>query len=350
MIRWVCDVFMGQLHIDNILKDMENVNVDGYLLSDFSNIRYLTGYMPTSFAFLVIKEDPVVYVSSMDGELAREDSSVEVKNFESFSSFIGDLKSEVSNLAIEPTLPFESYEKFKDDFNVSCEKFVNKQRAVKTSEEIFKIEEATDIAQQAFREVNFIEKHDTGVLENIAAYELGFFMRSNGGECESFDTIVTSGSNSSLPHATPTSKSLKDPILIDWGSKYQGYCSDNTRTIIYSEKQHEIFDIVKESHNKAIQAIKPGVRCCEIDRVARDIITEYGYGDNFIHSTGHSLGLDIHEYPSFSSNDNTILENGMVMTVEPGIYIEGEFGVRLEDSVKIDNIGRILGKLPLKIE
>ena len=96
--------------------------------------------------------------------------------------------------------------------------------------------------------------------------------------------------------------------MVDWGAKYNGYCSDNTRTIVYNEKEQEIFDIVRESHDKAIKAIKPGLKCCEIDKVSRDIIKEYGYGDKFIHSTGHSLGLDIHETPTFNARDDTIIE------------------------------------------
>ena len=341
---------MSQLHINNILKDMEKNDYQGYLLADFSNIQYITGYKPTSFAFCVIKEDPVVFVSRMDLEIAKTDSSIEVRKFESFSAMVNDLKTDIRNLAIEPTLQYDTYEKFKDDFDIASERFINKQRAVKTPDEIFKIEEATEIAQQAFREIDIVKKHENGAREDMIAYELGGFMRENGGESESFDTIVTSGANSSIPHAIPMAKPLEEPILIDWGTKYQGYCSDNTRTLVYGEKQHEIFDIVAEAHHKAIKAIKPGVKCSEIDKVARDIITDYGYGDNFIHSTGHSLGLDIHESPSFSAKDETVLEKGMVMTVEPGIYIEGEFVVRLEDTVQVDSVGKVLGRLPLKIE
>ena len=147
----------------------------------------------------------------------------------------------------------------------------------------------------------------------------------------------------------PEDKKLDQPILIDWGAIYGGYCSDNTRTMVYTEKQHEIWDIVAESHDKAIKAIKSGLKCCEVDKVARDIIKEYGYGDKFIHSTGHSLGLDIHETPGFSPRDDTIIEKGMVITVEPGIYLEGEFGVRLEDTIEISKRGNVIGDLPLDI-
>lgn len=337
-------------HIRNILKDLEKEHYDGYLLANFSNIQYLSNYKPTSFAFVIIKENPIVYASKMDLEIANKDSTIEVKEFTSFSNMIDDLKKDIKTLAIEPTLQFETYEKFKHDFEISQVNFVSKQRAIKTNEEIFKIEEATKIAQQAFRQLNIIEKHEYGAREDIVAYELGGFMRENGASCESFETIVTSGANSSLPHAVPTADKLSNPILIDWGAKYNGYCSDNTRTIVYKEAEHEIFDIVAEAHNKAIRKIKPGIKCCEVDEVARDVISEYGYGNNFIHSTGHSLGLDIHESPSFSPKDETIIEKGMVMTIEPGIYLEGKFGVRLEDTVSIDNRATIIGKLPLIIE
>ena len=332
-------------HIKNILNDMEKEGYEGYLLANFSNIQYLSNYRPTSFAFAVIKDDPVIYTSKMDLELANKDSTIEIKEFDSFSSMIGDLKSSVKTLAIEPSLEFSPYENFSDDFKISSVNFVNKQRAIKTPEEIYKIEEATEVAQQAFRQTSF-----DNLSERIVAFELDKNMIENGASEPSFETIVTSGANSSLPHAVPTSNKLEEPILIDWGAKYEGYCSDNTRTLVYTEKQHEIFDIVAEAHNKAIHKISPGMKCCDVDKIARDIISEYGYGDNFIHSTGHSLGLDIHESPAFSSKDETIIEKGMVMTVEPGIYLEGKFGVRLEDTVAIDNKARILGKLPLSID
>ena len=161
---------------------------------------------------------------------------------------------------------------------------------------------------------------------------------------------MTSGADSSLPHAIPQAKKLEQPILIDWGAIYEGYCSDNTRTMVYTEFQHEIWDIVAEAHDKAIKAIRPGMKCCEVDKVARDIIADYGYGDKFIHSTGHSLGLDIHETPGFSLRDETTVEEGMVITVEPGIYFEGEFGVRLEDTIAVSKRGNVIGDLPLNID
>ena len=191
---------------------------------------------------------------------------------------------------------------------------------------------------------------NNGGTEKEVAFDLVRHMIENGALKESFDTIVTSGPDSSLPHAIPQDKKLSQPILIDWGAIFEGYCSDNTRTMVHTEFQHEIWDIVAEAHDKAIKAIKPGLKCCDIDKVARDVISDYGYGDKFIHSTGHSLGLDIHETPGFSLRDETTIEEGMVITVEPGIYLEGEFGVRLEDTVAISRKASVIGDLPLKID
>ena len=335
------------MHIKNILNDMEKDNIQAYLLTQFTNVEYISNYKPTSFAFCVIKENPIIYASQMDMEIANRDSSIEVKQYEKFETMIEELKKEgIRNLAIEPSLVYSNYEKFKDDFKIESKNYVDKQRMIKSSSEIENIKKATQIAQTAFKELDVANRKET---EDVLAFDLVRLMIENGASGESFDTILVSGSNTSLPHAIPQSKTLETPILVDWGAKYNDYCSDNTRTIVYNEKEQEILDIVRESHDKAIKAIKPGLKCCEIDKVSRDIIKEYGYGDKFIHSTGHSLGLDIHETPTFNARDDTIIEKGMVITVEPGIYLEGEFGVRLEDTVAIENNAKIIGDLPIEL-
>jgi Xaa-Pro dipeptidase len=284
----------------------------------------------------------------MDMELACNDSSVEVREYESFDVMIRELKSEgIRNMAIEPTLPFSTYAKFRDDFKIDSRTYVDKQRMIKTPDEIARISKATEIAQKSFLQLDILNNEGS---EKEVAFDLVRLMIENGADKESFDTIVTSGANSSLPHAIPQAKSLDQPILIDWGAVFEGYCSDNTRTMVYTEFQQEIWDIVEEAHDKAIKAIRPGMKCCEVDKVARDIIADYGYGDKFIHSTGHSLGLDIHETPGFSLRDETTVEEGMVITVEPGIYLEGEFGVRLEDTIAVSKRGNVIGDLPLNID
>lgn len=336
------------LHITNIINDLKNDDFDAYLLTQFTNVEYISNYKPTSFAFCIIKENPIIYASGMDMELARNNSSIEVKEYESYDVMINELKDDgIKSLAIEPTLPYSTYVRFRDDFTIDSKTYIDKQRMIKTPAEIEKITRATEIAQKSFLQLDILNNKST---EKEVAFDLVRHMIENGASKESFDTIVTSGAESSLPHTIPQDKKLTQPILIDWGAIYEGYCSDNTRTMVYTEKQQEIWDIVAESHDKAIKAIKPRMKCCEVDKVARDIIADYGYGDRFIHSTGHSLGLDIHETPGFSMCDETIIEEGMVITVEPGIYLEGEFGVRLEDTVYISRKANVIGDLPLNID
>lgn len=339
---------MGEnnFHILNLLKKLEENDFDAMFLANFNNIYYLTGYLSTSFAFLVLKENPVVYVSGLDLELASNKSTVDIKKFESFDSLINDLKEEnIKKLAIEGDLSVNNYLKFKD-FDLEVSNLIDIERMVKSSSEIDKITKAVDIAHKSLLELDVISKYDEGWEEWACAYELGRIMRANGGEVESFDTIFASGSVTSLPHSVPRHHVLEEPILVDYGCKFEGYCSDTTRTFIFNEKQEEISNIVLEAHDKAIGSIKSGIKACEVDKVARDIISEYGYGDNYIHSTGHSLGLDIHEAPSVSIKDQTVLEDNMIITIEPGIYLEGEFGVRIEDMILIDKKGKVLGNLP----
>lgn len=336
------------VHIENILNDLQKDDIQAYLLTKFTNVEYISNYKPTSFAFCIIKENPIIYASSMDMEIAKNNSTIEVREYESMEVMRNELKTEgIKSLAIEPTLPFSSYERLRDDFEITSKTYIDNQRMIKTPLEIERIVKATEIAQKSFLELDILNNSNT---EKEIAFDLVRLMIENGADKESFDTIVTSGSNSSLPHAIPQAKKLDNPILIDWGAVFKGYCSDNTRTMVYTEKQQEIWDIVAEAHDKAIKAIKPGLKCTEIDKVARDVIDDYGYGDKFIHSTGHSLGLDIHEAPGFSIRDETIIEEGMVITVEPGIYLEGDFGVRLEDTVAIHKKANVIGDLPLMID
>ena len=333
-------------HIKNILKKLEEKDQDAMLVANFNNIFYLSGYLSTSFAFLILKENPIIFVSGMDLENARNTSSIDIVKYESFDKMAEYLKEdEIRNLAIESDLTANVYEKFKD-FNLSISDVIAKERMIKTDDEIRKICKATEIAHKSLLELDVRSRQEKGAEEWECAYELGYLMRKNGASVESFDTIFASGPVSSLPHSTPRNHVLDTPVLVDYGCKFEGYCSDTTRTFLYTEKQEEISDIVLEAHDKAIKFAKEGVKACEVDKVARDIITEYGYGENYIHSTGHSLGLDIHESPTLSLRDKTVLEDNMIVTIEPGIYLEGEFGVRIEDMILIDKKAKIIGDLP----
>lgn len=220
---------------------------------------------------------------------------------------------------------------------------INELRIVKSSKELDCLARAEQIGDMAFEHI--VEFIKPGKTEMEVALELEYFMRSHGASGLSFDTIVASGPNSSLPHAVPTDRVLQegDFVTMDFGCIYKGYCSDMTRTIFIgdkpSDKQKLIYDTVLKAQLAALEAIKPGEKCSDIDAIARNIIRDAGYGDYFGHGLGHGVGLFIHEEPRFSPKCDAILQPGIVITVEPGIYLPGEFGVRIEDMIQITEDG-----------
>lgn len=217
-----------------------------------------------------------------------------------------------------------------------------KHRKVKTTKEIEKIRKAQSITDKAFSHIiGFINENRTEL--EIAA-ELEYFMRCNGAGGLAFETIAVSGKNSSLPHGVPTdNKLVKNAFLtMDYGAKFSGYCSDMTRTVVLGkadEEMKKIYNTVLLAQSEAIKFIKAGVSCASADKIARDVISDAGYGEYFSHSLGHSLGLEIHESPALSPRCNDILVPGNIVTVEPGIYIPGKYGVRIENMVLVTENG-----------
>lgn len=207
-------------------------------------------------------------------------------------------------------------------------------RDIKSEEEKDKIIKAQRIAEKAYSELlNFVKP---GVSEREVALELNRLMFYYGAEDLSFETIALGGANTSVPHGTPGEYKLQsgDFLLLDFGAQYDGYHSDMTRTVAIgepSDKQIEVYNTVLKAQTEGIAKIKAGMKCSEIDGIARDIIDDAGYKGKFGHSFGHGVGLEIHENPNVSPNNDTALIAGMVVTAEPGIYLENEFGVRIED-------------------
>lgn len=323
---------------------MQKENIDTLLILNPHNINYLAGFMPSAASILVVKDEPVLLTNQMDMEDAILNSKIPVEKFKSLK----ELKKSLNGvIGLESSMNIQTFERLKKDaaFETKITGIVEQMRSVKTNEELKNIEKALEIAEKAFKSTEF----DDSKTENEIGAEIEYNMRLNGAKKASFDTIVASGKRSSLPHADVSMNKLERPIVIDWGALYNNYCSDTTRTIIETERHEEIFDIVLEAQKSAITAIKPGVKACEVDKAARDVITEYGYGESFIHSTGHSVGLEVHESPSLSKRDETVIEKGMVLTVEPGIYLKDDFGVRIEDMVYVTNKGRVLNKIDAKI-
>ncbi len=219
---------------------------------------------------------------------------------------------------------------------------IHKLRKIKNDEEVKNIKIAQEISERAFNKILPLIK--IGMTEKEIAFNLEFLIRKEGAEAISFDLIVASGKNSAVPHAEPSDRGIEsgDFITIDMGAIYNGYHSDMTRTIALgniSEEQVNIYNIVSKSQNKAMSLIKPGVLCGNVDKVARNFINENGYKGYFGHALGHGVGLDIHENPFLSPKSNEILEEGMVITIEPGIYVPDKFGVRIEDMVVVTKNG-----------
>ncbi|MCH5251713.1 MAG: aminopeptidase P family protein [Lachnospiraceae bacterium] len=219
---------------------------------------------------------------------------------------------------------------------------VTEHRAIKSEEEIAAIRQAEKIGDQAYKRV--LSELKTGITEKQVAALIEFFMKEEGAEGISFDTIAASGIHSAMPHAVPTDKVLErgDFLTMDFGCRYRGYCSDMTRTVVIgeaSDRQKKIYETVLTAQKTALAGIRPGLTGKEVDALARDVIEKAGFGENFGHSLGHSVGLDIHEKPGFTTKEKGMICPGMVITVEPGIYIENYGGVRIEDVVVITEEG-----------
>ncbi|MGC8716282.1 MAG: aminopeptidase P family protein [Thermoplasmata archaeon] len=226
-------------------------------------------------------------------------------------------------------------------------------RIIKDAEESEFMKKSAEIVDRVF--LKLTSENLKGMTELELSRIIENYIKYYGGDKTSFDPIVASGSNSSKPHHSPDNTTIKngDPVILDYGAKYRGYCSDITRTVFIGEiskEEKKVYEIVKMAQESAISAVKPGKRASEIDMVARKIISDHGYGEFFIHRTGHGLGLDVHEEPYINSVNNLILENGMFFTIEPGIYIPGKFGVRIEDDVFLYNKGQEITKSEKMIE
>ena len=221
-------------------------------------------------------------------------------------------------------------------------KWIQMPRMVKDEEELAQIEQAEHIGDAAFSHILDILK--PGVSEREIALELEFFMKKQGASKLSFDTIVASGPNGSMPHAQVTDRLLQsgDFVTMDFGCVYQGYCSDMTRTVAIgtpTDEMKKVYQIVLDANVRAMEQIAAGQKCSDIDAVARGYIAKQGYGAYFGHGLGHGVGLDIHEEPRFSPKCDVITTENMVITDEPGIYLPGQFGVRIEDLVVVKENG-----------
>jgi len=338
---------------ERLQKWMKETGLDGCLISEACSLRYFTGFSGgEGFALFCGSDSFLITDSRYTTQAGIECPEAEVvltTPEEPSYVLAGRLcgKYAVHHLGFEDEhMTCRTYSNFirfmKDAEFVPCSRALMEMRAVKSDGEIELIARAEEIGSMAFSHVMEILR--PGMTELAAAAEIEGFMKKCGAEKLSFDTIVGSGFRSALPHGMASEKELQpgDLVVMDFGCVYHGYCSDMTRTAVVgepSDKQREIYDIVLEAQESAIRMIKPGVCCRDVDGTARTIIEEAGYGEYFGHGLGHSVGLYIHEEPRFSRMDNTILKPGMVVTVEPGIYLPGDGGVRIEDLIVVTEDG-----------
>ena len=323
---------------------------DALLILHVKNIRYLTGFTGGDGALMAGPDWLVLLVDGRYVTQAREEA-VGTEIFE-FRNRVDGITAVASGHAVEeigfesPSLCVEEYlrlqEKLPEVVLRPLSGELQSLRAVKNEGEIDRIREAARIAGEALAAIR--EMIRPGVREKEIAVELEYRMRLGGAEQAAFETIVAAGANAALPHATPGSRAIAagDCVTIDYGAVSGGYHSDETCTYIVghaSDRQKEVYRLVREAHDRAIRAIRAGMSCGAIDHVARGFLEEAGLGANFSHGTGHGVGLDIHEAPRLAAGREEILRAGMVVTVEPGVYLPGLWGIRIEDTVLVREEG-----------
>lgn len=339
---------------------LKRKNIEAILITDYYNLRYLTGFTGSNGMALFTEKNQYFFTDFRYYEQA--DKEVKPNGFNIIKSK-GKIEDDVYNILStekikkigieDKNITLDKYNKFKNIFkNIEfymLEDEVQKLRVIKKENEILNIKKAVEIVDNSFTEIlNYIKE---GVTEKELANTLEYIMKKNGADEKSFDTIVASGVRSAMPHARASDKIIEKNrfLLFDFGAYYNGYVSDMTRTVFFGknidEKHKKIYEIVKEAQELGLKSAKAGITTKELDGIVRDFIKSKGYGDNFGHGLGHGIGLEIHELPTVSYRTDTKLCENMVCTIEPGIYIEGFGGVRIEDDVIIKKDGcEILNK------
>ena len=335
----------------NILKS----DKEAALITNEINVGYFSGFYHSEGVMLITQTGATLFVDFRYIEAAQKYAECDVKCISSgFSDSVAELcKSENINRifleASDITLSrFNNYKKYFDeksielDASTDLDKKISDIRIIKTDDEFQKILKAQQIAEEAYLEVLNYIKPD--VSERRIALELEYLMKKKGAERVSFDLITITGKKTSLPHGVPSDDliSVGDFFTMDFGAVYDGYHSDTTRTVAVgnaTDEMKNVYSIVLKAQIAALDTIKSGVKSSDVDMAARNIIDQSGYGKYFGHATGHGVGLEIHESPSVSSKSKTVLKNGMVITDEPGIYLPGKFGVRIEDMLFVTDDG-----------
>ena len=323
--------------------------IDAAIITDDLNRRYFTGMRSSAGTVIAFKDKAYLiidfrYIEKATKTVKDAEVILQAKLFEQLNELLD--RHGAKTVAIESdTMTVTMLSMYKERITSAevistreLSEAISKLRIVKTRDEIEKMIKAQRIAEAAFEDVlNFIRP---GVTEREIGLHLDYYMLNHGAEALSFDTIALTGANTSLPHGVPGDTVVENNsfVLMDYGAVYDGYHSDMTRTVCVgtpTDKMATVYDTVLKAQLDAIAAIKAGVVGFDIDKIARDVITNAGYGDKFGHSLGHGVGIEIHEAPNAAPSSTHIFEENMIVTVEPGIYLPDEFGVRIEDFVVV---------------
>jgi len=334
---------------NRLRQKMSEQKMEACLIMSVPNVYYLSGFTGTNATLYITQDQSFLLTDFRYVTQAKQ----QTKGFE-IIQVDGEIIDKVATLSAETgTVGIEEQHVSLADFRKiqagmpECEMrdasgLLQELRQIKDEAEIEILRQAIDITDQAFSLI--LPKIQPGVTEQEIDLELEMSLRKMGASGRSFDYIVASGERSALPHGTASAKKLADGefVTLDFGAKYKRYCSDFTRTVFIgkpSAKHREVYETVLEAQLAAIDGLKPGMMGKEVDAIAREVIRKAGYGDYFGHGLGHALGLDIHEAPRLNTKEDKVLEPGMVLTIEPGIYLPGWGGVRIEDVVIVTNFG-----------
>ncbi len=342
------------MNINSVMQTLPE-NIDAALITTQHNRRYFTQFDSSDGFLLLTRNGNVFYTDSRYIEAAQKTiNCCEVQEgkqvFAQMSEYLS--KKNIKKIALEANgITLAEFERLKNNEKLKSFEFVTDNsldtaisifRSRKNQTELDKILAAQQIAEDAFLHIlDFIKP---GKTEKDVQLELNFYMLRHGASNLSFETIAVSGVNSSMPHGVPSEKPIEkgDFVTMDFGAVVDGYHSDMTRTVAVgyaTDEMQKVYATVLEAQQKSLDAIKAGVKCFDADKAARDVIDAAGYGKFFGHGTGHGVGIEIHEQPNLSPKSTQILQSGNIVTVEPGIYLPGKFGVRIEDMVYVTENG-----------
>lgn len=328
-----------QKRIERLRNYLNEFSLDGFLVTDESNIRYMTGF--EGEGVLLITEDSIFLISDQRFEI--ELSQQKLMDYVITTSYLKTVCEIINQhhlvaVGFESTIQYGEYDildELSDSDIVSIENLVETLRAVKTNDEIDKIREANQIAEEGFE---FIIHNLNNKTERNVANELDYFLKNNGMQKESFDTIVASGNNTLKPHHTTTNRFISNNqlLLLDYGYFFDDYTFDITRTFGIGKQRKEVLDVykcVEEALWETVMIVKSGIAAKELNIKANQILAKYNLKQYFNHGIGHGIGLTVHELPNLNSND--LLESNMVITIEPGVYIPGIGGIRIENDILV---------------